>query len=420
MDETPHIGIFHPTDPVGHIPGGIESVIRGILKSAPLDLSYTLFGATSDLMARPLGRPVEMPFGGPNVRFVPIVSADASATRGRMPLTVRYLYSVRRLFGSEQLQRLCALDFHRIEPLTLFRRDRRPKNVMIHQDMAVIRDKDCDIGWRHAPWLYERMERSLLPHADRVYCVRRSAVDRYRKLYPEIADRFSFIPTWVDTEVFRPVRDAAERAELRERLKATLGVSPSSRMLISVGRLDRQKDPLLMLDAFERAAARQPDCHLVLIGDGILRQEVEARCGSAALAGKVSLLGARRPAEIAEWLRASDVFVLSSAYEGMPIVVLEALACGLPVVTTNVGEVQLTVHSNVNGMVIDGRSPEELANAISATLVNLPSLSGAPCVQAVAEYVPERVLSRVYDNHRRQAARMDAKGAAVTIAGNAS
>jgi glycosyltransferase involved in cell wall biosynthesis len=414
----PSIGIFHPTDPVGHIPGGIESVIRGILKFAPADLKYTLFGATSDLTARPLGRSVPMPFAGENVGFVPIVSADASAVRGKMPLTLRYLFSLRRLFGTEQIQQLSALDFHRVEPLALFTKDRRPKNVMIHQDMSVIRDKDCDIGWRHAPWLYEWTESALLPRADRVYCVRQSAVDRYRKLYPAIADSFTFLPTWVDTDVFRPALSTVERQELRDRFAATTGISPSARLLVSVGRLDRQKDPLLLLDAFERALARRPDCHLVLIGDGNLRREVEARCQSSVLVGKVSLLGARRQTEIADWLRLSDLFVLSSAYEGMPIVVLEALACGLPVVTTNVGEVQLTVRTGINGMVVNERSPAALAEAILATLADLQSLRGAPCVQAVTEYVPERVLSRVYDNHRRQAACVEPKRPAVAVASN--
>jgi glycosyltransferase involved in cell wall biosynthesis len=368
-------------------------------------LDYTLFGATSDLVRRPAGRETDIYLGDRRVHFLPIVSADPSSTRATMPLTARFLYALQRYRRTGQLRQLDALDFHRIEPLALFRNDPRPKNVMIHQDMsAVLRDKNCDIGWRHAPRLYERMERWLLPLADRVFCVRQSAIERYRTTYAAFADHFEFIPTWVDSKVFYPL-NRAEREELKARTSNRLGIATSAQILISVGRLDQQKDPLLLLEALKVAIVAQPNIHLVMVGDGILRPQVEAACRSKELTGRVSLLGARPPEEIADLLRAADLFVLSSAYEGMPIVVLEALATGLPVVTTDVGEVRLTVRNNVNGAVVTERAPRDLADAISDTLDRVDSLRGAACIQAVGPYMPERVLSRIYDNHRRQATR---------------
>jgi glycosyltransferase involved in cell wall biosynthesis len=402
----PHrIGIFHPSDPAAHIPGGIETVIRGILKWAPADLDYTLFGATSDSAQRPIGQETEISLGGRSARFLPIVSADPSSTRGTLPLTARFLYALRRYKHTDRLRRLEVLDFHRIEPIVVFRDDPRPKNVMLHQDMsAVIRDRNCDMAWRHAPQLYERMERWLLERADRVFCVRQSAIDRYRTSYPALADRFTFIPTWVDNTVFFPTNDS-KRAELKERITNRLGIPASTRILVSVGRLDRQKDPLLLLDALKAALKAQPELHLILVGDGIQRPRVEASCRLEELIGKVSLLGARPPEEIADLLRAADLFVLCSAYEGMPIVVLEALATGLPVVTTNVGEVRLVVQNDVDGTVVTERSPRHLALAICKTLAQLDSLRGAACAQAVAPYLPDRVLGRIYENHRSQATR---------------
>jgi glycosyltransferase involved in cell wall biosynthesis len=130
-----------------------------------------------------------------------------------------------------------------------------------------------------------------------------------------------------------------------------LGLPADTRLMIFVGRLDRQKDPLLLLDAFARSAASDPGLHLVVVGDGALRGEVEAGIATRGIAKRVTLLGALGAARIAGWLRAADLFVLSSAYEGMPIAVLEALACGFPVASTDVGEIRRVVRDGITGRI---------------------------------------------------------------------
>jgi len=95
--------------------------------------------------------------------------------------------------------------------------------------------------------------------------------------------------------------------------------------------------------------------------------------------------------------------VLSSAYEGMPIAVLEALASGVPVVTTKVGEVERVVRHMINGIVVREATPQSLGEGLCAALHRLKTLRGAPCERAVLPYRPERVLSRYYENHRRLA-----------------
>ena len=178
-----------------------------------------------------------------------------------------------------------------------------------------------------------------------------------------------------------------------------------ARLAIFVGRLDRQKDPLLLIDAFKRASALAPNLRLLVVGDGALRTQVEERIESAGLSGRVSLLGAQPPARIASLLSASDLFVLSSAYEGMPIAVLEALAAGLPVVSTDVGEVRLVIKDGVNGAISRAPTPESIADAIASVLANIDLLRGAPCTDSVREFGPEAVLGRIYRHHRRQAGR---------------
>jgi glycosyltransferase involved in cell wall biosynthesis len=397
------VGIFHPADPCGHIPGGTETCIRSMLKWAPADLEYTLIGATSDPIQRPVGREIVIQIGQRAARYIPIVSADPSSTRSTLPLSVRYQWALRNYMRRGCERHFDVLDFHRVEPVALFRDDPRPKYLTIHQDMTVIRDQNCDIGWRHAPWLYDLIERWLFPSVDRVFSVRQTAIERYRAAYPRLADRFGFIPTWVEPDVFSPLRDKSQRQLLREQIAASLGFQSGAQILISVGRLDRQKDPLFLLEALKGALKTHPNLHLIMVGDGILRPHVEATMRTPDLRGHVSLLGARRPAEIADLLRVSDVAVLASAYEGMPRVVLEALAAGTPVVTTDVGEVRLVVEDGVNGFVVTTRTPDNLARAICEALGRVEVLRGAPCERAVAPFLAQRVLSKVYNYHRGEA-----------------
>lgn len=290
---------------------------------------------------------------------------------------------LRRRLRSGALDDFDVLDFHRVEPIGLFLRDTRPKNVVIHQDMADLRNAKSDIRWRYAPGLYDAVERSLLRRVDRVFCVRQSAVHRYVTRDPSLTGRACFIPTWVDTTVFAPAQASGESPrQIRRDVFGKLGIARTARLLISVGRLDHQKAPLLLLEAFRAVLRTRGDVHLAIVGDGILRRKVENACAANDLKGRVTTLGARPASEIVRLLRASDLFVLASAYEGMPIAMLEALATGVPVVGTDVGEVRLILREGVNGRIAARRTPEALAGAIHQALAQLPQLPPFSAVTA--------------------------------------
>jgi glycosyltransferase involved in cell wall biosynthesis len=397
------VAILYPSDPAGSVPSGIDAFIRGILKWSPPDLSYVLFGASSDATARPVGRAADLQLGDRKLRYVPIVSVDPKGTRSRVPLTVRYLWALREYLRRGELRSFDALDFHRIEPVSLFTRDARPKNLFLHQDMTVIRDPNSDIMWRHAPWLYEAIERRLMSSVEVVLCVRRSAIERYARAQPRAARKFHFVPTWVDGAFFKPCESVEQRAAIRATLTERLGIPGAGTLLAFVGRLDRQKDPLLLLAAFHVAARALPELHLLILGDGLLRARLQEEIVSRGLQGRVTLLGVQPAAAIREVLQVSDLFVLSSAYEGMPIAALEALATGVPVVSTRVGEMPNIVQNGVNGFLSDDRAPASLALALRRALEASVSLRGRPCVDSVLPYQPQNVLGRIYEIHRSQA-----------------
>lgn len=246
-----NVAVLHPIDPAGHVPSGIHTFVRGILKFAPSDIEYTLFGATSDVVGRPPGRRTSVRLGDRDVAYWPLVSMDPNARRGRVPLSVRYLVALAQARSAGLLRDFQIFDFQRIEPIFVLWGDRRPKNVILHQDMSVIRDKNSDILWRYAPSVYEFVERQAFRRLDRIFAVRQSAVHRYRELYPQWRERFSFIPTWVDTSVFMPDVNEEGRGRSRAALRERLRIEPDACVLAFVGRLDHQKDPLMLLSALK-------------------------------------------------------------------------------------------------------------------------------------------------------------------------
>jgi glycosyltransferase involved in cell wall biosynthesis len=272
----------------------------------------------------------------------------------------------------------------------------------MHQNMAVIRNKDSDIRWKYFPGLYFALEKYTLPRVQSVFCVREDAVEDYKSRFPAHSHKFHFTPTWFDTEIFRPPSEP-ERRSARNVIFDEFGFPGNSRVFVWVGRMDRQKDPLLLVDAFCRLYRDTPDARLLLVGDGVLRDQVEKRIKAYGLERQIMLCGLKPAQAIAGYLQASDVFVLPSAYEGMPICVLEALGSGLPVVATDVGEISRVVQPGVNGELVAVHEPDHVAAGMAKCLHAAERYRGQASYNAVTEFTPEKVLLPIYENYRRLA-----------------
>lgn len=389
------ITILYPADPLGVIPGGIDTFIRGIIRWAPEDIDISLVGITTDREQRPLGRWTECDAGRRTFRFFPVAPFDNPKGRTRIPLVIHFMLGLIRYrprLGAD------VLEFHRIEPSLLYFFDKRPKDAFFHQNMQILHNAQSDIMWAKLPGLYFWFQDKLLHRIQSMYAVRRDAVTWFQEKYPDIAGRFSFVPTWFDPEVFQPA-DPPARLGLRDKL----GMAENEEVLVTVGRLDKQKNPLMLAKAFKRILAARPNARLWYIGDGVLREELENYIKAEGLAESVVLKGLKSPAEIAEIHKAADLFLLSSAYEGMPMCVLEALGSGLPVATTDVGEVGLVVKNGYSGEVIEDHSDETLANAALKILGNKAAYPAGACADAASQFTPAAVLEHVYENYRRLA-----------------
>jgi len=156
-----------------------------------------------------------------------------------------------------------------------------------------------------------------------------------------------------------PVAAQAVPTGTREAVRAELGIAEDVAVFLTAGRLNEQKNHAMLLEAFARVPT---PAVLLLAGDGELRSALEARADAPDLRGRVHFLGVRR--DLPRIYAAADVFVLASSWEGNPLVVLEAMAAGLPVVATRVGCVPELV-SPATGLLVPADDPLPFASALT-------------------------------------------------------
>lgn len=399
--EVTRVRIIAQTDAGGAVTGGIDSVIRGIAKWAPSDIEVSIVGLSSNVIERPIGQWTSVRMGSRAVAFLPVGWLGKAMQRSRIPYSVRLLAGTVR-YRRKVLGDATIFDFHRVETSLSLLYGRRHRNLFVHQNMDVIGSAGSDIGWRYAPEAYFALERHAIPRFSQIYCVRSDAVGAYLSRFPALKERVHFFPTWMDPEIFYS-SSPADRRDLRKAVAVELALPEECRWVIGVGRLDRQKSPLLMIQTFAELARLQPTSRLILVGDGPLRSEVESLIVRLQLGGKIVLTGAKPPEDVSRYLRASDVFLMTSAYEGMPISVLEAMASGLPVVSTRVGELPRVVVPGVNGILVDGEDPRQLADAVAGILATGGALEREASVRIAQEYVPAKVLAPLFNSYRAMA-----------------
>lgn len=138
-------------------------------------------------------------------------------------------------------------------------------------------------------------------------------------------------------------------------------------LLISVGRLEPQKGYVDLITSIDIVRKTKPTIFLAIAGTGILEETILKQIKELGLEGNVSLLGLRN--DVPRLLSASDIFISSSHWEGMPIAVLEAMSAGLPVIATSVGDVPKILNQST-GILVKPKAPEEISAAITKLLDN--------------------------------------------------
>jgi glycosyltransferase involved in cell wall biosynthesis len=237
--------------------------------------------------------------------------------------------------------------------------------------------------------VYRALDLFLLRLADRVVTVSR---DQRRLLLRRGVDRrrVVLIPNVIDAPAFAAL--AAGRVETR----AALGVAESTPLVLVVGRLTPQKGLDVLLVAMPSIVAAAPDALVLVAGAGVSAGALEAATAAAGLSSHVRFLGSRD--DVPSLLAASDLVVIPSRSEGLPLVLLEALAMERAVVATDVGGIADLVYDREHAWVVPAGQPEPLAAAVNEALGSdearaTIAAAGRRRVEALAS--PERAARRL-------------------------
>lgn len=210
-----------------------------------------------------------------------------------------------------------------------------------------------------------RLTRLAIERSDRVAAVSKALGNEMLAL-GQPRRSIATVYNGVDTVTFAPT------PERRDELRRNLGLPAGGAGIVMVSRLARSKGVHELLAAFVRLNAQHKEAWLAIVGDGPERAGLVRRVESLGIGSRVILPGAVPHDVVPQWLNASDIFVLPSYNEGLPNVVMEAMACGLPVLATDVGGISEAVTEACTGFLVQPRSADALIAPLEELLANPP------------------------------------------------
>lgn len=177
------------------------------------------------------------------------------------------------------------------------------------------------------PWRRRRIFQACLQRASHVIALSSQTSHDLQATFKLPSDKLSVVPNAIDKSRFFPVSDATAT-------RKALGLPPQGILLGTVARLHADKNHAAIIRALSLLAAQGLHATAVFVGDGPLREELEAQAQAQGVADRVMFAGRQRP--VVPWFHAMDVFVLSSTWEGQPLAMLQALCCHIPILASRI------------------------------------------------------------------------------------
>ena len=213
----------------------------------------------------------------------------------------------------------------------------------------------------YLPWLFKTpISKLVLRRADVVIALTEDMKTEMQKIYSRDV---AVIPNGIDLESY-------EDLPTKEASRQRLALNNNDKIILFVGTLRPVKGLKYLIQAMNMVRQKDTKARLMLIGYGEERQSLEGLVKELDLGDRVTFVGKVPNEKVPEYMAASDIFVLPSLSEGFPVVILEAMASGLPIVATKVGGLPEIVKDGENGFLVKPRGPEELADKVLALLEN--------------------------------------------------
>jgi glycosyltransferase involved in cell wall biosynthesis len=222
--------------------------------------------------------------------------------------------------------------------------------TIVHTDHA--RNFPDKKRYMFAEWLMSKFAYKVIGVSDHTS----KNLMHYEKISP---GKIMTIPNGIDGSRFSITLD-------KQKKRKELGIMADGPVLGLGVRLTEQKGITHLLDAMKMVVSHYPDTTLVIAGDGPLEEELKQKAGRLGIDKNVRFIGPRL--DIPELLNLFDLYVLPSLWEGLPMVLLEAMAAGCPIVCTDVGGASTAVTHEVNGLLVKPADPDALSSAILSLL----------------------------------------------------
>ena len=319
------VTLIHSMDPNVSKPGGISPYVMNLLNALhEIEVQTTLVGVLYDKMSD-------------NYRFN-FISIVKNPKNG-------YGYLFNLLLKSPFLKISNSSIIHTQRPDDMFPfvflSRKNPKVCTLHGKAL----KGIDLKQpKIVAKVYGFVESFCLKHIDKLIAVDETTKQFYERLYPWLKTKIKVIPTGIDLNKFKPMN--------KEEMRRKYGFDTKDKIIIYVGRLEKEKNLDLLIKSFVFAKEHKPHAKLVLVGDGREKAHLKNLVDELELKD-VIFMGAMEYDKIPEVLNCADVFALTSLYEGSPTVIKEAIACGVPVVSTDVGDVGDVIQSDIVGKIVD-------------------------------------------------------------------
>jgi len=387
--------IIYPIDPYGVKFGGIETSIRAQIDHFESDFRFKIIGIALKGSGLKIGEWHNINYYGKQIEFFPVIEVSDPNKRAIIPLIARFTMGLLRWKHKIDFEWKIIV-FRRLEPSYVLRDIDAKKVLFTHGDIRYFKEKHCDSKWSKFSKIYSLIEPFFIKQMMRVFIVSESGVEYYTHKYPDIAERFEFLPNFYNSSIFFR-NENIKRSEVLQRYN----IPGNGPIVLFVGRLELPKDPMLLLNSFHHITDKIIKGQLIVVGTGSLEQAMKQEVLRLNITNNVTFIGKKTQEEVAELMNISDLMLLTSAFEGIPGVILQALACGLPVVSTDLKGARMVVRDGISGKIVDSRNPEDIAEAALKLIEN--RLLPESCREAVSPYSDKKVFSFLQDEFRRLA-----------------
>jgi glycosyltransferase involved in cell wall biosynthesis len=362
--------VVHQYDPQHPSQGGIDTCISDLVKYAPADFRFGIVGVTTERQR--LGRWSTVEIFGREVDYLPVARLSAGDQARKLPHSLRVAAGF--LAYVRETPKGLPVQVHRLDTgaVVAVRFPNVRRIQFIHNPTSGTGGHGSDSFWRHAPQIQHLIERRALRGAPAFVFSKGDAA----RLAKEGFDA-TRCTTWFDPDLHFP--QPADRTR--------------GRRVLWVGRMENQKDPELAVRAFAAAARAGIAEDLEMVGDGTLRPLVEAAVAAEQIGDRVKLRGAVSRGAVADAMRAADVMLMTSHYEGSPRALIEALACGAAIAATEGSDPDGLIVGGVNGAVARTRSADALAEALAAAL----KVDRRRCTETVASLAAPVAVRRLLE-----------------------